>query len=89
MKIIMGIKSFSFEKSLLTFTIILFSFSSINAQENFPYKNVELSVQQRVTDLLSRMTLDEKISQMSMLSLRKLKTDNNGNVTKKSLKKAI
>ena len=83
----MGNQSFSFEKSLLTFTIILFSLSGINAQENFPYKNAELSVQQRVSDLLSRMTLDEKISQMSMLSLRKLKTDNNGNVTKKSLKR--
>ncbi len=76
-----------FKKIVLTFTIILFSFSCINAQENFPYKNAELSMQQRVDDLLSRMTLDEKINQMSMLSLRKLKTDKDGMITERSLKR--
>ena len=77
----------NFKKSILLFTIILFSFTGINAQENFPYKNADLTVQQRVVDLLSRMTLDEKINQMSMLSLSKLKTDKNGVVTDQSLKK--
>ncbi len=72
---------------MLLFTIILFSYSGINAQESFQYKNSELTVQQRVDDLLSRMTLDEKISQMSMLSLRKLKTDKGGVITKSSLKR--
>jgi len=34
------------------------------AQEIPPYKNPKLSVEQRVADLLSRMTLEEKISQI-------------------------
>ncbi len=85
MKIMMRNYSSDFKNSLLIFTIILLSFNGIIAQEILPYKNAELPVQQRVADLISRMTLDEKISQMSMLSLRKLKTDNNGKVTDKSL----
>jgi beta-glucosidase len=75
------------KKIWLLFAIIIFSYSGINAQDNFLYKNAELSVQQRVDDLLSHMTLDEKIAQMSMLSLSKLETDKDGNVTDKSLKK--
>jgi beta-glucosidase len=33
-------------------------------KEKLPYKNPNLSVEERVNDLVSRMTLDEKISQM-------------------------
>ncbi len=57
----------------------------VHAQDDLPYKNATLPVEQRVADLLSRMTLDEKIRQMSMLSLRKLKTDEKGRVTENSL----
>jgi beta-glucosidase len=32
-----------------------------------PYRNPQLSIEQRVSDLLSRMTLEEKIAQMSVL----------------------
>ncbi|MES1249991.1 MAG: glycoside hydrolase family 3 N-terminal domain-containing protein, partial [Chitinophaga rupis] len=32
----------------------------------FPYKNARLPVEQRVTDLLGRMTLEEKIRQLDM-----------------------
>jgi len=76
-----------FSKLLLWITIILFPFSGLRAQEDLPYKNADLSVQERVDDLLSRMTLDEKINQMSMLSLRKLKTTSQGDVTEGSLEK--
>jgi len=76
-----------FSKLLLWIMIILFPFSGLKAQEDLPYKNADLSVQERVDDLLSRMTLDEKINQMSMLSLRKLKTTSQGNVTEGSLEK--
>ncbi|MHC0447964.1 glycoside hydrolase family 3 C-terminal domain-containing protein [Flavobacterium sp. 3-218] len=34
------------------------------AQENFPYKNPNLPTEQRVNDLVSRMSLDEKINQL-------------------------
>ena len=37
--------------------------SNLNVQ-NEPYKNMSLTIEQRVDDLVSRMTLDEKISQM-------------------------
>ena len=66
---------------------VLFSVTGIKAQERFPYQDPTLPVEQRVEDLLSRMTLDEKIDQMSMLSLRHLETDKNGEVTEASLEK--
>lgn len=48
---------------ILVFTIVSF------AQEELPaYKNTNLSLEQRVNDLISRMTLKEKISQMSHLA---------------------
>jgi beta-glucosidase len=50
-----------------------------------PNKNASLPVEQRVSDLLSRMTLEEKIAQMSMRSLYSLKTDSKDNITKESL----
>nr|WP_315202082.1 glycoside hydrolase family 3 C-terminal domain-containing protein [uncultured Flavobacterium sp.] len=34
------------------------------AQENFAFKNPDLTTEQRVNDLVSRMTIDEKISQL-------------------------
>ena len=63
------------------FTIVQFGFS----QTILPYKNPELSIKERVQDLLSRMTLEEKIEQMSMKSLSKLKTNKEGEVTQESL----
>ncbi len=44
---------------------ILPCFSSDNTKQEHPrYLNLELSVEERVNDLVSRMTLEEKISQM-------------------------
>ena len=34
---------------------------------NAPYKNPELSIEERVNDLMSRMTLEEKVGQMVQL----------------------
>ena len=75
------------KKILLSTALVLVLLSGIHAQKVFPYQDPGLPVQQRVDDLLSRMTLDEKIGQMSMLSLRNLKTDKNGNVSEASLKR--
>ncbi len=72
-------------KSLWLIFIVSGLFSGVNAQEIPAYRNKDLPVEVRVADLLSRMTLDEKIAQMSMTSLRKLKTDSKGKVTKSSL----
>ena len=73
------------------FTIILYFliFTSCSAQKNSkqttPYKDSNLPVETRVNDLLKRMTLEEKISQMNMLSLSKLKLDKKGKVSQESL----
>jgi beta-glucosidase len=86
MKIIESLFS-DLKKSLLVSSMILLSLPGIKAQEDFPYRNAGLPVPQRVEDLLKRMTLEEKIAQMSMVSLRKLTTDKDGRVTEISLKK--
>ena len=58
---------------LLCFIMVLFT--STRAQES----------EQRVEDLLSQMTLEEKIDQLSMLSLNQLEEDDLGEVTQESL----
>lgn len=50
--------------SIVTFVVGLLSLP-LWAQEAQPaYKNPELPMEQRVTDLISRMTLQEKVSQL-------------------------
>ena len=65
--------------------VIFTSHAQKTKKQKFPYKDSSLSVEVRVNDLLERMTLEEKISQMNMLSLNKLKLDKNGKVSQKSL----
>ena len=48
--------------------LLLFPVSSLVAQP-FPYQDSTLSIDQRVADLLGRMTLDEKIGQMMQVQL--------------------
>ncbi|MBI9063412.1 MAG: DUF4445 domain-containing protein [Marinilabiliaceae bacterium] len=59
------------------------------AQQKYPYQDASLSVEVRIQDLLDRMTLQEKVDQMSMTSLRHLETDKEGNVTQESLDKTF
>ncbi|MEK6479773.1 glycoside hydrolase family 3 N-terminal domain-containing protein [Catalinimonas sp. 4WD22] len=52
----------------IAFCIPVFCQSIIaNAQSNPPYKNPELSTDERVNDLISRMTMEEKVGQISTL----------------------
>lgn len=44
--------------------ILLWGICTVTAKEKEPYKNPNLPVEQRVEDLLSRMTLEEKVAQM-------------------------
>lgn len=52
-------------------TILFSAFIALSGLKGFsqPYKNPKLPVDQRAMDLLSRMTLDEKVAQMNMNSL--------------------
>ncbi len=40
-----------------------------------PYKNPVLAVEKRVEDLMKRMTLEEKVSQLGMIDAGSYKTD--------------
>ncbi|MGQ7944667.1 glycoside hydrolase family 3 C-terminal domain-containing protein [Flavobacterium sp. WC2509] len=48
------------------YLVLLLNLLALNtfAQKNFSYKNIDLPTEQRVNDLVSRMTIDEKISQL-------------------------
>ncbi len=49
---------------LLLPTILLVFGAGLRAQDTPPYRDPKLPVEQRVADLLSRMTLDEKVAQL-------------------------
>src|SRR5438093_617599 len=52
-------------KLALVFAFFVISFGpTLLAQERLPYQDPKLPVEQRVTDLLKRMTLEEKIAQL-------------------------
>ncbi|WP_010135131.1 beta-glucosidase BglX [Ochrovirga pacifica] len=50
---------------LLFFSLLTYSVISCSQTDEIKYKNPKYNVNQRVEDLLSRMTLDEKIGQMN------------------------
>ncbi len=77
--------SLKFIKTIVLYTTISIGLSYNVYGQVVPYKDAGLPVETRVDDLLSRMTLAEKIAQMSMLSLKKLETDKNGLVKEESL----
>ncbi|MFC2089211.1 glycoside hydrolase family 3 N-terminal domain-containing protein [Bacteroidota bacterium] len=55
---------------LIVFLVLVFACTSHNPKSlTVPYKNADLPVEQRVADLLERMTLEEKIAQMTMKKL--------------------
>lgn len=70
--------------ALILFITTVFSFQSSYGQK-LPYKDANLPVEERVNDLIQRMTVEEKVNQMLKLSLANLKQDEKGNVTKESL----
>ncbi|PID89208.1 MAG: hypothetical protein CSB01_03195 [Bacteroidia bacterium] len=78
-----------FMKSVLAVLVCFLLISSCrtpkNKKQQLPYKNSSLPVEKRVNDLLERMTLDEKVAQMNMLSLNYLKFDKEGKVNEKYL----
>lgn len=47
------------------------------AKENLPYRNPKLTIEERVKDLLGRMTLEEKIAQMTSVWMEKPNDNSN------------
>lgn len=61
-------RAFSFSLYVVVLSAFWMPVAHMSSQENQPaYKNPRLPVQQRVTDLLSRMTLEEKVAQLVCL----------------------
>jgi beta-glucosidase len=55
-------------RAALVLFVLFCGFAHMNSQENQPdYKNPRLPVERRVADLLARMTLEEKIAQLTCL----------------------
>lgn len=84
----MKIKSFNLKK--LFYFVIILNFLSVNTTCNllaqvYPYKNPGLSIEERVNDLIQRMTIEEKVAQMLKLRLGDIKRDKHGKVVEEDL----
>ncbi len=77
-------KNSSIKCLVLLFIATAISLQSLNGQI-LPYKDANLSFEERVNDLIQRMTIEEKVNQMLKLVLTDLKQDENGNITRESL----
>jgi beta-glucosidase len=71
--------------TFIFFSLTFFSFNSLQGQL-LPYKDANVKVEERVKDLMKRMTIEEKVSQMLKLSLENIKRDENGKVPEEALK---
>jgi beta-glucosidase len=71
--------------TVLFLSIITLCYSQKSKEQVLPYRDSSLTISARVNDLLNRMTIEEKISQMNMLSLGSLSLDKNMEVSLQSL----
>ncbi|TKG91970.1 glycosyl hydrolase [Puteibacter caeruleilacunae] len=62
-------------KKLYLVMILMYGYSLALTAQNYPYKNKELPIEQRVEDLLSRLTLEEKLGQLRQCNLSREITD--------------
>ncbi len=63
-------------KQIITLFIVYltFTFASNLTAQTFPYQDTTLSIEQRVDDLIGRMTLDEKIGQLVLMNYPNIAT---------------
>ena len=52
------------KKTIITIASVFLMFASAFAQEVLPFRNPELSREERIDDLISRLTLQEKVNMM-------------------------
>ncbi|MEZ4810627.1 MAG: glycoside hydrolase family 3 N-terminal domain-containing protein [Allomuricauda sp.] len=64
--------------------LLLLMLHGISYAQTYPYQNASLDVEERVADLLSRMSLEEKVRQMDMYKGELFKTDEGFDVQKTS-----
>jgi len=57
-------KTITFLSLVLVVALLVYCSGNKHEKEKFPYLNPDLSLQQRVDDLVSRMTIEEKVAQM-------------------------
>ncbi len=64
-------------KTLITFSLIFLVFIGImySCNDGLQYKDASLPIEKRITDLLSRMTLEEKAAQLDMLAANDILKD--------------
>ncbi|MGN1236097.1 MAG: glycoside hydrolase family 3 protein, partial [Bacteroidaceae bacterium] len=74
-------------KTFLLFCIVATVSLGVRAQSTLPYQNKSLPVEERVKDLLGRMTLEEKIAQMRHIHSYSVMTD--GRIDEDKLDKMI
>ncbi len=72
---------------LLTFLILLFG--ACQQEKSFSYKDASAPIEDRIEDLIPRMTLDEKVMQMTQWTYGKNANPNNINDSKKKVKPEI
>lgn len=60
---------------LLVLMVVILTGGRLQAQETAAYMNADLPVEERVEDLLARMTLAEKIGQMTLVEKNSIQTD--------------
>jgi beta-glucosidase len=71
----------------LTSIFILSAFIFLDPKENPPYKNSKLSIDERVKDLLGRMTMEEKLAQTQCIwQQKKMILDDQGNFSAQKAK---
>ena len=46
----------------IVFSFLMLNSNAIKAQEKLPYQNSKLKIEERINDLLPRMTLEEKVN---------------------------
>ncbi|PWB25993.1 glycoside hydrolase family 3 N-terminal domain-containing protein [Flavobacterium sp. HTF] len=74
------------KKTAIIFVMAVGFFNQAEAQKKYPYQDVKTPVEDRVKDLLSRMSLEEKVRQMDMYKGEYFKEKEDFSKTKSALK---
>ncbi|REG99817.1 glycoside hydrolase family 3 N-terminal domain-containing protein [Flavobacterium aquicola] len=74
------------KKTAIIFVMAVGFFNQAEAQKKYPYQDPKLPVEERVQDLLSRMSLEEKVRQMDMYKGEFFKYEENFSKSKSTAK---